>query len=222
MSQKNKTPESLEDVKKHLFRNVWIWFSQKPRWVKIIFSIAGVVLLLIAARLNLFGEPFYCYSKLVLPIYISSVDPKTPVISLLLSYEIEDNFGRRTGKLGDTCYDGDHLYISFKSGLPCWVSVFGVDSKAIYPVFKEKLDPSFIENEQNYTLDFSLDKTAGNEVYYAIAASEPFSFQEEIEPHLMNVFPAGNSKGPAFSEYQLELPEKFTQEFIYFKHLSRQ
>ena len=46
--------------------------------------------------------------------------------------------------------------------------------------------------------------------------------QKEIEPHLKNVFPAGNSKGAAFSEYQIELPEKFTQKYIYFKHLSRQ
>lgn len=222
MTPGNKTPESLADVKKNIFRNVWKWGSKKPRWVKMIFSIAAVILLLIAARLNFFGEPFHRYSKLVLPIYIPAVDPAVPVIPFSLRYEIEDLLGRRTGKLGDTCYHGDHLYISFKAGLSCWVSLFGVDSKGIYPVFRGKLAPSHIEKEQNYTLDFKLDETVGNEIYYAIAASESFSFQEEIEPHLRNVFPTGDSKGPVFWEYQIELPEKFTQKFIYFKHLSRQ
>ncbi len=222
MAQANKTPESLADVKKHIFRNVWIWLGQKPRWVKIIFSFAGVILLLIVARLNFLGEPFYRYSKLLLPASISAVDPTAPVIPLFLSYEIEDSFERRPGKLGDTSYDGDHLFISFKAGIQCWVSVFGVDSNGIHAVFRHKLDPSLIEKGQTYTPDFELDKTVGNEIYYAIAASEPFNFHHEIEPHLKNVFGEGNSKGPSFSEYQLRLPEKFTQKFIYFKHLSRQ
>jgi hypothetical protein len=83
------------------------------------------------------------------------------------------------------------------------------------------LDPSRIEKEQTYENNFDLDETVGDEVYYAIAALEEFRFDEEIRPHLKKMSSGENSKGPVFSEYQIELPEKFTQEQIYFTHRSR-
>lgn len=222
MAMKNKTPESLTDLKKHIFSRTWLWMSHKPAWLKIVIGIIAVIVLLTAARFNFFGNTFYQYSRVLLPGHIPLVDPAIPVIPFSMKYEIEDQLGKRIGKLGDICYSGDQLTISFMAGIPCWVTVFGVDSKGIHPVFRTKLDPSLIEKEQNYPLSFTLDETLGNEIYYAIAAPESFRFQEEIEPFLRCVFPSGNSKGPSFSEYQLELPEKFTQNFIYFNHLSRQ
>jgi hypothetical protein len=146
----------------------------------------------------------------------------TPVVPLILSYDIEDERGRRTGKLDDTCYSGNRIYISFKAGIPSWITVFGVDIKGEpFPVYKRKLAPSFITADKLYIVHFQLDETTGKEVYYAIAASEEFDFDADIRPMVDKVFPKIGSKGLVFSEYQIELPEKFTQEFVYFNHLPK-
>ena len=178
-----------------------------------------LLLLFTGARLSFFGEPYDRYAKLILPAKIPRFDPDIPVIALSFRYDIEDNMGRRTGKLGEAVYSGDRIYLSVKAGSNCWLSVFGVDAKGVHPVFREKFEPSFIEKGE-HSLDFSLDEAVGNEVYYAIAASKAFSFEEDIQPNLQRVFPEGNSKGPKFSEFRLELPEQYTQNLIYFYHAS--
>lgn len=219
MSQENKTPESFGDIGKLYFKKCWIWISNKPLWLK-----AGVVIIIIllsflAARANLLGEPWYYYTKKVIP-YIPFFDDERSLISVSLSYEIEDAMGTRIGKLGDVCYDGDRIYLSFKVNTPCWVSVFGVDSKGIYPIFYEQFSPFKVDKDVSYRRSFQLDQTEGNEIYYVIAAHDKFDFEEHLRPILKEIFPQGNSKGPVFSKYQINLPETFTQEFIYFKHLN--
>jgi len=220
MTQKDKTPESFEDVKRHLFKKGWIWLALKPVWIKSLVILSLLLLIFAGARLNFFGTTLYRYSKLLTSFEIPVVDPDKPVIPLSLNYEIEDGLGRHIGKLGGTCFSKNHLYISFKVGISCWITVFGVDSKGIFPIFRNKLDPSYIDKEKDYILDFKLDETEGNEIYYAITALERFSYQKDIEMNLKKVFHSGSSKGAAFSKYQIELPEKFTQKFIYFRHLS--
>ena len=222
MDQENQTPGSLKELKQHFFKKIWNWIIVKSAGYKIAFGVGCIILLVVAARLNFFGEPYFKYARLIIPMHIPCVDEEAPSIPLILSYEIEDKRGRRTGKLGDTCYSGDRIYISLKAGEPSWITVFGVDSKRKpFPIHKQKLNPDFMVADKYYTYHFTLDHTIGSEVYYAIAAPEEFNFEENIRPSLDDVFSKIGSKGPVFSEYQLELPDKFTQEFIYFRHLSQ-
>ncbi len=222
MVEDKRIPESIEDVKKQVFRGIWIWISKKSLGLKIVFCVLFVIILFSLSRINIFGEPYYGYSKLIFPVNITGVDPVHSVIPLSLSYEIQGHMGRRTGKLGDVCYDEDYIYLYFAAGKNCWVSVFCVDSKGIHPVFRKELSPNYVEKDETYTIDFELDETIGTEIYYAIAAYEKFSFEEDIKPYLDQVFSQGNSKGPAFSRYELKLPKMFTQKLIYFKHLARE
>jgi len=168
-----------------------------------------------------FGEPYYRYAKLIFPAKLTGIDPANPVIALSFGYEIEDDMGRRTGKLGEAVYSGDRIYLLVEAESNCWLSLFCVDAKGIHPVFREKFEPSFIEKGKPYRLDFSLDETVGNEVYYAILAHQAFSFEADIRPNLQRVFPEGNSKGPKCSKFRLELPEQYTQKLIFFYHASR-
>ena len=221
MAAKKLKPESLEHIQQHLFKRAYKWVVRKPWWVKSLAGLGVVLVLFAVARLNFLGEPYYRYAKLVLPANISGIDAKTPVIALSFVYDIEDDMGRRSGKLGQTVYSGDRIYLSVQAGNNCWLSVFGIDAKGIQTVFRNKLDPSLIEKGQKYTLDFSLDETIGHEIYYAVAAHEDFSFEKDIRPNLLRVFSDGNSKGPKFSQYRLTLPEKFIQKLIYFRHAAR-
>ena len=217
----NKTPKSIQDAKDHFFVKTWKWVNRKPRWLKVMLSLVILVLFVTAARLHLLGTQFYRYTKVIIPITIPIVDPQTPIIPLSFKYEIENNFGRRPGKLGDTCFDGDRLYVSFRAGVQCWVSVFGIDSKQKFEVFRDKFEPSLIEQDETYTLDLVLDGTHGMEVYYAIVASEPFDFEKEINPRLGDIFSKGGSKGISPSEYELKLPDIFTHKYFYFNHISQ-
>lgn len=221
-THENKPPESVDDVRKIAFRKTWKWFSKQSIGIKILFVILLILILLVIARLNFFGEPYYSYSRLIIPIEVPGVDPERTIVPLSLHFEIEDRMGRRTGKLGDNYYSGDHIYLSFNTGSPSWVTVFCVDSKGIQPVFRQKFSPSKVERDKTYTLEFELDDTLGREFYYAIAASKKFDFEREIRVQLKEIFPEGNSKGPLFSEYSLELGSEFTQKLIHFNHLSRQ
>jgi hypothetical protein len=189
--------------------------------MRILFSLLLIVLLIFAARLNFFGKPYYRYSKLIIPWHISGVDAEKPVISLSFSYEIEDSKGRRIGQLGDVCYTGDRIFLSFQANAKSWISVFGIDANGIYPLFQRKFSPSLVDKEKKYTLSFELNSATGNEIYYVVAGHENFDFDESIRPHLKATFPQGNSKGPAFSKYQMNLSDIFTQRFIYFQHMNR-
>lgn len=219
MSQETKTPESVGDIIKIYFRKFWIWISRQPLWLKVSFVMIMLLSIFLAARTNLLGEPWYDYTKKVIP-YIPYIDAERSAISISLSYEIEDTMGKRIGKLGDVCYDGDRIYLSFKVNTSCWVNIFGVDSNGIYPIFRKTLSPFKVEKGEPYTRSFELDQTEGNEIYYVIAAHDKFNFEEHVRPKLKEIFPQGNSKGPVFSKYQLNLPEIFVEEFIYFKHLN--
>lgn len=221
MTKRNNAPESPADVGKQFFKRIWLWLVGKPLSTKILVSFAVIVVFFALSRMKFWGEPYYSYAKLMLPVHLPGVDVVKPAIGLALGYEIEDNMGRRGGKLGATVYSGDRIYLSFEASHACWLSVFGVDAKGIHPIFREKLSPSLIEKELKYTLDFILDETIGNEVYYAIAAHEEFSFEKDIQPHLRRVFPQGHTKGPKFSEYQLSLPPQYVVSMIYFQHASR-
>lgn len=222
MPESKLQPESLEDVHKHFFKRAWMWMAERPGWVKILAGLGLVLLLLAGARLNFFGEPYYRYARFVLPAKLSGIDASIPVVALSFGYEIEDDMSRRAGKLGETVYSGDRIYLSVQAGSNCWLSVFCVDAIGIHPVFREKLAPSLVEKGQTHTLEFSLDETVGKEIYYAVAASEVFSFEADIRPNLRQVFPQGHSKGPKFSEYHLKLPEQFTQKLVYFQHAARE
>lgn len=221
MAKKNTAPESPTDVGKQLFKRAWQWWAGRPWWAKILASLAIIIVLFATSRLKFFGEPYYDYARLILPIHLPGVDEIKPAIGLSLAYEIEDSMGRRGGKLGETIYSGDRIYLSLEASHTCWLSVFGVDAKGIHPIFREKLSPSLIEKGLKYTLDFILDETVGNEVYYAVAAHEEFSFEEDIQPYLQRVFPQGHTKGPKFSEYQLSLPPQYAMSMIYFQHANR-
>ncbi len=220
MNQSNQHPESIEDVKKYLFKRIWLWTTYKPIWIKIAFGIGAVVIIIAFARLDIFGEPYSRYSKSLIP-WRLPFDPALPLIPLEITYDIEDSMGIRPGTLGDNASTGDRIILTFKAGTKCWATVFCVDSKGIHPIFRGNLSPTLIDQNKSYSLKFKLDSTTGHEVYYVIAAHEKFDFDQDIKPHLKTVFPAGYSKGPVISKYKIKLPDRFVHDLVYFEHLSK-
>jgi hypothetical protein len=233
-----------EEIKNHFFQKAWIFIIKQPLYLKITFCLTVVVFLLLCSRLNLFlkitfcltvvvflllcsrlnlfGNPYYRYSKIIIPIHLPVVDAAPMIISLIFNYEIENTKGRRRrGLLGDNLYSGDRVFLSFKSNSDCWVSVFGVDSKRTFPLWpsRKKFFTGKIKKNSDYVETFILNQTIGNEIYYIVASQKKFNFNKSIRPHLDKLFPQGNSKGPAFSKYQLALSDEFVQRHIYFSHL---
>lgn len=216
MGTKNLEPESFSDLKKHSFKHTWIWIAGKPLWIKAVALVCVLAVLLLGARVNIFGEPYYDYTKRIFPMKLC-IDPPIPVIGLQFWYDLEDEMNRRPGKHGQTVFSGNIIHWTVKSDTNCWLSVIGVDSKGVHPVFRDKYDPTFIQKGE-HSDEFCLDKTVGNEIYYAIAAHDAFSFEKDIRPNLQRVFKEGSSKGPTPLKFKLGLPEKYTQALIYFYH----
>jgi hypothetical protein len=144
---KKQSPESFEDIKKVAFKKTWNLLRKKSLGFKIAMGLIAVIPLFALARINAFGESFYLYARLIVPVQISGIDLEQPVIPLLLNYEIENEYGRRGGKLGGAYHTGDRVFLSFRVGLPCWITVFGIDAKGIHSVFGDSLSPRLIEQD---------------------------------------------------------------------------
>ncbi len=222
METSNKTPESLDDVKKRLFARAWSGMARGSLKLRVSIGLLILLILLGLARCHFFGDLGYRYAKALLPFSIPVVDEAQAVIPLLLQYQVADAYtGRRNGKLGETLRTGDHVFVSFKVGRPCWVTVFCIDSKGVQPVFGEGLDPLKVEKSEFYTLDFKLNDTLGPEIYYAVAKTDKFRFKKHVEPYLKRRFPKLTSKGPARSQFDLELPPQYQKKWFFFEHVAK-
>lgn len=215
-----QSPGTWKEISEKLTLPIKKWFLGLHWSAKIALII---VLPLTIARLGYGGEKSYHYSKLLIPCHITFIDGDRVAVPLIFSFTVEDDMGKRNGKLGATYYSGDRIDLSFSVGVASWLTVFCVDSKGIHKVFpKTSFDPLKVEKGHPYATSFSLDETVGTEIYYAIASDRQFNFQKDIEPKLKTLFPTGSAKGPVFSAYALKLSDDFTQQFIYFNHHSRQ
>ncbi len=215
-------PESLNDLKKIMFKRTWVWIRNKTLLNKVFIILFILFTLIICARINLLGHRYYILTKRLFNVHISGIDLEEPVISLYLNYHINDDMGKRIGRLGDITYSGDEISLSIKANRDCWVCIICLDEKGIYPIFHNQYDPSFVEGGILYEFKFNLDETVGIEIYYAIAAKDRFSYVLDIEPKIKSIFPEGQSKGPRFSEYMLDLSDKYTQRHIFFYHEAKE
>jgi hypothetical protein len=221
MPLKPASPSSVEDVQKSFFRRGWTWFQLRSRITQTFLALGLVAALFILARLQLLSERAQRLSQILVPVDIPFLDPHQPVVPIDLRFTIEDRLtGIRQGRLGDVVASGERIGLEFEAGSAAWVTVFGIDSKGIHPIFGKDLNPRFVEKGEPYRREITLDSTVGPEVYYAIAAAREFDFSEDLRPHLKTLFPEGRIKGPRFSAYELRLPEKLSQDLIYFEHVA--
>lgn len=214
----NNTPDSFDAVKKHLFKWCYVWFFRQRIAVRIVFVVLLLFLGVIAARLDFLGNKLYTCSKLVIPVHISQIDCDEATIPIIFTYSIEDSTGIRNGKCDDRCHTGDKIHLNVKVGTDCWISVTGIDSKAIYPVFNKEFGPHKIMGNQEYPISFSLDSTSGKEGYYLIAGKNKYDYKKDIEPQF-DAVRNSISKGPALSTFDLQLSKGLTYQYIYFNHL---
>lgn len=222
METENRTPESLEEAKKRVFARIWTRFVEGSLWVKLSLGLLAAIIVLVLARSHFLGDLGYRFSKVLFPFQISVVDEELAIIPLTFNYQVADaHMGKRDGKLGETLRTGDHLFLTFKVGIACWVNVFCIDEKGVQSVFGQGLNPHWVEKGEPYTLDFKLNDTLGREVYYAVANRNRFSFEKDIKPFLTHRFPNLNSKGPAISEFDIELPSNFRKKWFFFEHVGQ-
>lgn len=219
MIDPKNTPGSFTDIRNLIFKKIWVWISNKPLVFKVCFCTFLFIIFVGLCRFNFLGPLLYRYSRLLIPVKISIVDPQDPAIALSLYYEIENNMGRRIGTLGDAVYSGDRIFLSFSTSHSCWISVFGIDSKGIHAIVNFDFSPKFVEHKQLYNYSFLLDETIGYEVYYAIASLNRFSFERDIKSYINESLYDNISKGPKNSKYELKLPQHLSQAMIYFNHL---
>ena len=157
----------------------------------------------------------------LIPWQIPIIDPASSIVPLSFTFEIENEFGRQTGKHGMPCYRGDHIYLTFKVGIPSWVSVIWVDPKGVYGLFQETYDPSWVIANDIYSMDKKLNDTVGTETFYFIASPKPFNYKKHIAPHLTRTAALSENKGPEQSSYDLKLPKVFTVKTIQCMHLRK-
>ncbi|MBN2433817.1 MAG: hypothetical protein JXK07_00970 [Spirochaetes bacterium] len=218
-TNKRKHPDSVEGIKKFYEKKAVQWFLRQFMTVRILVIVTILLVLFIAARIELLGrKPYESFCR-ILPIHIPVIDPVIRVIPLSLSYEIEDALGnRRTGKIGDQCCSGDKISISFKAGSDCNALIIGVDSKNIYSIFGEQFKAQGImENEAYTTNTFMLDTTIGVEAYYLIVSTENLDFKRDIEPEIKRIRSLGG-KGALFSDFELKLRSGMYYKYVKFRH----
>lgn len=149
-----------------------------------------------------------------------------PAIQLLLSYIVKNSDGTREGKLGDLCLSGDHIVLSVSADTNCWLMVFYISIKEVpEAIFPEELEPRMVSGGSNYYSDFFLNDVPGQELYYAVASHDKFTFNELIpqldtlRDRLKHFDPDGNAKGPVSTPCNLNLPDRFSSDVIYFNHV---
>lgn len=189
--------------------------------VKIIISCTFIVILFFCCRLNFFSEKLYDISNVVVPIKIPLIDSKDFLIPILLSYEIENQYGtKEAGKLGGCYHSGDNVTFSLQVGIDCYASFIGFDSNRLFN-WKENSDS--IEKTYHllsgniYNVHFPLDSTIGTEVYYIIASNYKIDYRKFIQPEIKRIREL-QTKGPATSRFEISLKKGFNYRYIYFNH----
>jgi hypothetical protein len=218
--QKNIDPKNLDELKNGIFQKIYRKFRNFPILLKVFIIMFLLCLSTILARLNVFGEPLYKFSKIIIPIYIDKIDSPNFIIPIYLSLSKENSLENNSIKNGDSFFSGEKIKIKFSSGKDCWLSFFCIDFQGIHYLFQGTLDPSFINEKSEYSFDFILDDIEGIDIFYIVACENKFIFDKDVKPKIMELFPSGNSKGVNMGKYFLNLPHGFSTKNIYINHLS--
>lgn len=210
---------SLKSLWKFIFQRVSKWFFNLPLIGKIVVCSLSILVVLILSRIGVLGEKWYYLSKKVIPFTIPIIDTKPSDILLTFTFDVETDLGRVKGRIGRTYWSGNRIYLSINSNVECWLSIFSVDSKGVYGVYKRSKQPGLFKPQREpHVITFLLDDNVGPEIYYAIASHTKYDFVKDIKPKLENIFPDFKAKGPLFSNYRLDLGDEYYQAVISFNH----
>lgn len=231
MDKKKQSQEN--DNQTHNSKGIWAWMCNMPMWYKVVFPSCIIVLIFFVEKSYFFQQKIYKFNENIFKVNASSSNSNIKgnsitdqnnyeIVPLTFTYDIEDEKGKRRGKLGDLCMSGNKIHISVKAGIDSWVTIIGIDAKRQpFPIFAKNFAPTSFNANNKYQRIFRLDDTVGNEIYYAIASSEQFSFNKEIKPLLDEMILNATANETMFFDYDLKMPDKFSLEFFYFSHLPK-
>lgn len=221
MSSSARDPGTVGEIKGRALWRLWLWFSGRTLLSRMLLALVTVWIAFVLARLGFLGATGTQAARMIIPMDLTWLDPRPPIVPLLLSYEHgEATHPRKMGRLGEVVRSGETVVLTFMAGTDAWVTVFGLDQRGVHPVFGSGLDPLPVVANRSYARAFELDETEGLEVYFAIAASGEFEFRNVIAPRLESVRLDVPIKGPTQFPFELQLPARFTQSLVYFQHVS--
>ena len=151
---------------------------------------------------------------------------KTPPVPPDFWFQVKaagtDTFVR--GVMGGEYRSGDHLRFGFTPASDGYAYLFNLDTVGkftpLWPDYPSR-EASPAKGGVEYTTDpFRLDQSAGEEQFFLVASSEPFSFDKDIQPNLQaEPLPGGKGVDPVLKRLALA-EDKYAQKRITFTHVT--
>jgi hypothetical protein len=191
----------------------------KPKWKKLPKSIKITVLILTALAFA-FGT--------VLKLFNENVALINNYFALKPDFDIElkvFNVKNNTCNLineNEAYFSGDTLQVEWMAQRNCWIILFAVDNKGIYPVSNDfGLNPVYIDNDKPYKEKVYLDSTTGKDIFYLLATTQKKQLNNIINQVAHNIKVENaktTTKGLLKSNYRLNLPGNIKQRLVCVNH----
>ncbi len=199
-------------------------------------AIAGAIGLLIAlatwlipnAGSYLFGTPTATLTTLPATFTPAATSPPTvaPTSDVELAFWFEVKRGDADefvqGIEGGKYRSGDTLRFHFTPAADGYAYLFSLDTAGkftpLWP-YDSRAAGQVIAGEDYQTIEFRLDQSEGWEQFFAVASTQPFSYDEDVKPHLQPaLLPGGKGVDPVLKLLELR-EDRFFHEKITFAHV---
>ncbi len=128
------------------------------------------------------------------------------------------------GVEGGKYRSGETLRFHFTPKADGYAYLFSLDTAGkftpLWPDYASREARQVKAGEDYQTIEFRLDQSEGQEQFFAVASTRPFSYEEDVEPHLQpKPLPGGKGVDPVLKLLELR-EDRFFHEKITFTHLS--
>ncbi len=127
------------------------------------------------------------------------------------------------GAEGGKYRSGDTLRFHFTPAADGHAYLFSLDTAGkftpLWPDYASREARQVKAGEDYQTIEFRLDQSEGQEQFFAVASTRPFSYEEDVEPHLQpKPLPGGKGVDPVLKLLELK-EDRFFHEKITFAHV---
>ncbi len=202
-------------------------------------AIAGAIGLLIAlaawlipnAGSYLFGTPAATATPATLPATFTPAATSPPTVALTSDVKLDFWFEVKAsdanefvpGVEGGKYRSGETLRFHFTPTTNGYAYLFSLDTAGkftpLWPDYTSREAGQVEAGEDYQTIEFELDDREGWEQFFAVASTQPFSYDEDVEPHLHpKPLPGGRGVEPVLKLLELR-EDRFFHEKITFAHV---
>lgn len=181
------------------FKVAWSFVGNLHWTLKSLFVAVVIVVLFLAARAGILGEPTQELAQRLVPITIPNVDPPEARFPIAFIAIRDPSGHQEILKKGDPCHAGELLAFRALPTSDAWIVSLGMDSTgAIYPISDENFSSQLFGGGGEHDLGtIKLDSTGQREVFLLVYSTRPFVMNNERREVIQSFYRVEDDRGAA-------------------------